>query len=347
MPRIPLLSVFMPVFNGEKFVREAIESVLDNGFADLELVVVDDGSTDETVRIVESVRHPALRFVRQPTNLGIPLTRQNGISHLRGRYMGLLDADDIAVPGRFERQINRLEASDGPDIVGGALERFGDDDRLGTVFYPFSDDRCKTMLLFNPPVINSAVCMRLAPLREGRICYSKYGDYALWIDAMRAGLRFENLDWVVTRYRRHGGSITATRHDLMVEKMRVMRHRIAEIYFPMFSINERDALVDAYSCVLSGGPRWINSIFALSRAAMLAKDVPGIGHVWMVELLENHLLKMIERAINHGEENNETLEMMTETSEHFAQWRAADDGALDKRIMALSCLSTSRATRAN
>ena len=106
----------MPVYNGAQFVRAAVESVLDNGFADLELVIVDDASTDDTVNVIESIRHPAVRLVRQPENLGVAATRRRGIELLRGRHVALLDQDDIAVPGRFAAQVNALEQADGPDI---------------------------------------------------------------------------------------------------------------------------------------------------------------------------------------------------------------------------------------
>ena len=75
----------MPAYNAERYVRAAIESVLDNGFADFELVVVDDASTDSTAQIIEAIRHPALRFVRQAENLGVGATRQAAISLLRGQ----------------------------------------------------------------------------------------------------------------------------------------------------------------------------------------------------------------------------------------------------------------------
>ncbi|MCE9639779.1 MAG: glycosyltransferase family 2 protein, partial [Betaproteobacteria bacterium] len=111
--KTPLLSVFIPLYNGEKYVREAIESVLDNGFADLEVIVVDDGSSDGTVQVVEAIRHPALRLYRNAANLGVVATRDRSVPLLNGRYMALLDQDDIAVAGRFEQQVARLEAADG------------------------------------------------------------------------------------------------------------------------------------------------------------------------------------------------------------------------------------------
>jgi glycosyltransferase involved in cell wall biosynthesis len=334
----PLLSVFIPAFNCEQYVREAVESVLDNGFADFEVIVVDDGSTDGTAGVVESIRHPALRLYRNPTNRGVAATRQQSVSLLQGRYMALLDADDIAVAGRFEKQINCLEAGDGPDIVGGAIECFGDEQ--GLYFFPSSDAKIKAALLFFIcPLANPTICMRLAPLREGTIRYStEMGvaeDYALWVDAMRAGMRFENLADVLTRYRRHGAATTRKSSAQCAVTGSLIRRRVVDAYFPQLAANERDALVDALSNNLSGGPRWLDGIYAVSHAVTLAKDVTGIDAAWLIKSLETVVAGMIDRAVTLGNASNETLEMMTETNTHFEQWRAASGGALDARIMSI------------
>ena len=339
MSKTPLLSVFIPTYNGENFVREAVESVLDNGFTDLEVVVVDDGSADGTAQIVGSIRHPALRFVRQATNLGVVLTRRRSISLLRGRYMALLDQDDIAMPGRFERQINRLEAAGGPDILGGGVQLFGE--QQGEWFFPSTDAQIRAgLLFFDCPLANPTICMKLAPFREGRISYSAgirvVADYALWVDAMHAELRFENLPILLTRYRRHSRSMTRNSRDRLIAEACVVRRRVVETFFPTLTTDERAALVDALSYNLTGS-LWINGIYALSHAAMLTMNVPraDFDSAWMIKSLEKRLVGMIKRALELGMTDNETLEMMTESNEHFAQWRAADNGALDVRIMAL------------
>lgn len=338
MADAPLLSVFMPTYNGEDFVREAITSVLDNGFADLELVVVDDVSSDATAAIVESIRHPAVRLIRNAANLGVAVSRQRSLPHLRGRHVALLDQDDFAVPGRFEQQVNRLEASDGPDIVGGGVEYFGDEQ--GTAFFPSTDAKIKAGLLFFVcPLANPTICMKLAPLREARIAYSPEAgpaaDYALWLDAMRAGLRFENLPVVLTRYRRHRGAMTKRAFDQCAAAGRLVRQRVVETFFPQMTADERESLVNALSSALNGGPRWVSGVYALSRAAMLASQVPDVDSAWMINSFESILLDMLERALKLGAANNEILEMMTEENENFADWRTTGGGALDGRIMAL------------
>jgi glycosyltransferase involved in cell wall biosynthesis len=333
-----LLSVFIPAFNAENYVREAVESALDNGCTDLEVVVVDDGSTDNTAAIVESIRHPALRLLRNPANLGIAVTRQQSVAHLHGRHMALLDADDIALPGRFASQVDRLESTDGPDIIGGAIECFGD--ATGTVAFFTTDAQIRASLLFNTSLANPAVTMKLAPLREGLIRYAPdvgvAEDYALWVDAMRAGLRFENLAAPVTRYRRHRDSLTATlSFDEIGAQNIVVRQRVAATYFPGFTGAERTALVDAISRNLTGGQRWVDSVCALAHAAALAPEVPRIDAAVMLRMLEQILLRMIERALAQSGINYDTLEMLSDTQPHFERWRAADNGALDVRIMAL------------
>ncbi|MCX7138958.1 MAG: glycosyltransferase family 2 protein [Proteobacteria bacterium] len=336
--KTPLLSVFIPLYNGEKYVREAIESVLDNGFADLEVIVVDDGSNDGTVQVVEAIRHPALRLYRNAANLGVVTTRDRSVSLLNGRYMALLDQDDIAVAGRFEQQVARLEAADGPDIIGGAVEFFGDEE--GQYFLPSGDAKIKAALLFFVcPLANPTICMKLAPLREGRIRYTTdigvAADYAMWVDAMRVGMRFENLPVVLTRYRRHGDAMTSKLSVECAASGRRVRQKVVDMFFPAMSAGERAALLDALSTNLSGGPRWLDGVYAVSHAAMLAKDIAGIDTAWLIKALENMVVSMIERALKLGNADNETLEMMIETSAHFERWRAANAGALDARIMAL------------
>jgi glycosyltransferase involved in cell wall biosynthesis len=334
----PLLSVFIPAFNCEKYVRAAVESALDNGFADLEVVVVDDGSTDGTAAVVTAIRHPALRLIRNPQNRGIGATRQQGIALLQGRYVALLDADDIALPGRFERQVNRLEAADAPDILGGAVEVFGDE--AGERFFPSTHAKIKAGLVFyDCPLANPTICMRLAPLREGRLRYTENlaaaEDYALWVDALRAGMRFENLPHVLTRYRRHRDATTRKDSAHCAAASSRIRRQVVDDYFPQLSAGERGLVTQTLSTHVGGGNDWRDGIYALAHAAALAGDIADIDSAWMVRSLENVVVQMIERALTAGNADNETLEMMTEANAHFERWRAANDGALDARIMEL------------
>jgi glycosyltransferase involved in cell wall biosynthesis len=336
MSETPLLSVFIPAYNAEKFVREAVESALDNGFRDMEVVVLDDGSTDATVAIVESIRHPALRIERNPANIGFGPMRRRGMSLLRGRYAANLDADDIALPGRFEAQLQRMEQADGPDILGGADEMFGDVE--ATRVFPADDGAIKAFLLFNSPFGNSTTCIRLAPMRAGRIAYPVSAepaeDYALWVEAMIAGLRMENLPVVLIRYRRHGDAMTVKWGRRVTAQARVVRQRVIEHYFPQMLEVERAALLDGLSGMINGGQRWLDAVYALAHAAQLAATVPHIDPVKMRSFMVEYLMLMLNHGKNIGVISNDTLEMMTDENEYFEHWRRADGGALDREIMA-------------
>jgi glycosyltransferase involved in cell wall biosynthesis len=320
-------------------VREAVESALDNGLSEIEVVVFDDGSTDATADVVAAIRHPALRLVRRAPNAGIAAARAAGVTLMRGRYAALLDADDIALPGRFEKQVARLAAADGPDIIGGAIECFGD--ISGIVRFPQSDAEIRASLLFNASLANPAVCMKLEPLRSGCIGYSGEAgavaeDYALWVDAMCAGLRFENLPDVLTRYRRHAAAASsALPFSAFGTRNIVIRRRVAQHHFPGMTPAARESLIDILSHRLGVGDRWFNGVYAMSHAALLAPAVPRIAPALMRRLLAEHLLRTLRHAIAHDALANDTLEWMTEVNADFESWRMADGGVLDREIVAL------------
>jgi glycosyltransferase involved in cell wall biosynthesis len=111
----PLISVIVPVFNCERFVAEALQSVLAQDYPNLELVVVDDGSTDATPDVVRSV-HPKVRLVCQ-RNLGPAAARNRGIRESHGEYLAFLDGDDVWLPGKLAAQMAHLQALPSCPIV--------------------------------------------------------------------------------------------------------------------------------------------------------------------------------------------------------------------------------------
>jgi len=332
----PLLTVFIPAFNAAKYILDAIDSVISSNTRDLEIVVVDDCSTDDTVQRVEQIRHPAIRLFRQSTNLGIAATRDWSTSLFRGKYLALLDSDDIASPDRFDHQLERLESSEGPDIVGGYMQLFGE--RSGLVCPPTSHVLIRTVLLFFCPFNNPTVCMRMAPFNDGRLRYSAdlrvAEDYDLWYQAARHGLRFENIDRVLTRYRCHVAQ-TSRMHagDMSYGSARTQR-QIVELYFPPLATSEMDALTAAVS-----GKEWSDArqletgIRALSHAAELAPLVRETDAAVMVDMFGQILLARTSAALRAGVIDNDFLEQVTEKDDRFERWRAREDGALDRRII--------------
>jgi glycosyltransferase involved in cell wall biosynthesis len=107
---MPLISVVIPVYNNETTIQETIESVLSQSFSDLELIVINDGSQDSTLKIVSSILDPRLKVFSYP-NAGLAATRNRGVSHASGEYISFIDADDLWTPDKLEAQFKALQGN--------------------------------------------------------------------------------------------------------------------------------------------------------------------------------------------------------------------------------------------
>ncbi len=128
MPPAPLVSVLLAVSNGERYLRAALESVLRQTIPDFELLVVDDGSTDGTPGILESIGDARLRVLVNADRQGLAASLNRGLEEARGRYIARLDADDVAFPTRLEQQLQRMVSGSPVAVVGSAvmeLDAFG------------------------------------------------------------------------------------------------------------------------------------------------------------------------------------------------------------------------------
>ena len=106
----PMVSVVMPVFNAERYLRDAVDSVLSQDFQDFEFIVLDDGSSDTSCDILKGYADPRLHRVHNTQNMGIPSVLNKGFSLARGRYIARMDADDVCRPSRFSQQVAFLES---------------------------------------------------------------------------------------------------------------------------------------------------------------------------------------------------------------------------------------------
>ena len=118
----PRVTVLMPAFNAGKYIAEAIQSVLDQDFTDFELLIVEDGSTDNTKDIINQFHDPRIRSISQPKQLGVACSLNKGLSAAAGYYIARFDADDICFPQRLSRQVNFLDQNDEYILVGADAE---------------------------------------------------------------------------------------------------------------------------------------------------------------------------------------------------------------------------------
>ena len=163
----PAVSVLIIVHNRAGTIGAAVRSVLAQSFADLELVVVDDGSTDNTAEVVGSFTDPRLRLVRTSPNQGIPLARNRALAEARGRYIAWLDSDDVCHPERIQVQHNYLERHSRTDMIGSAARKIRADGTLMTAGrVPFrSHDEIRALLLFRSAFQQSSIFGRAEAIR--------------------------------------------------------------------------------------------------------------------------------------------------------------------------------------
>lgn len=206
----PLVSAVIPVFNGETFVAEAIESVLAQTYRPLECVVVDDGSTDGTARVL-STYGPRITSLRRPRG-GVAAARNAGAGAARGELLAFLDADDLWEPTKIERQVTLLREDRALGLVYCGLAIIdGDGRHLGSVPAPDPSIALRNTLLDEPPPIGlaqTAVIPREVFRAVGgfdeRLSTSADSDLA-WRLAVR--YRIAAVDEPLARYRRHPGQM--------------------------------------------------------------------------------------------------------------------------------------------
>lgn len=208
----PAVSVVLPVYNCPHYVSGAIESVLAQTFTDFELIVIDDGSRDETPTVLRRYADPRVRLVTQE-NRGLAATLNRGIELARGRYIARQDQDDISLPERFAKQFTYLEAHPYCALVGTWAEIWREGARTERAHrHPSDNSTLKFELLFNNPFVHSSVMIRKSALeRVGAYSTDRNRqppeDFELW---SRIARKYEvaNVPEVLHLYREVGGSMS-------------------------------------------------------------------------------------------------------------------------------------------
>jgi hypothetical protein len=306
----PLVSVVMSVFNGERFLAEAVDSILNQSFRDFEFIVIDDGSTDSSGAMLESFVKKDMRLrVYHQENTGFIEALNRGCALVRGKYIARIDADDIAVRDRLMWQVDFMEKHSTVGVVGGAVEVIdATGKRLETSTNPIDDNRIKLALLRGEcPFWNTTVLMRKdAFVRAGGyrklITFAEDHDLFLRI-ADRCQLA--NLEAVLMKYRLHPGQMT------------VLERKKA-------ALNILAALASA-AARRNGKPDPLDSIGEITPTALVGL---GVSEATQNAALAERYLRAVGTMCNAGE-YSVALDMLDEMSlscnlEHVESKMVAD-----------------------
>lgn len=201
----PVVSVLMPAFNAEKYIAQAIESILQQSFSEFELIILNDGSSDGTLGIINQFHDLRIRLIDLEKNQGLVNARNRLVEEARGKYIAFLDADDIALPKRLKSQVEFLNLGTA-DLCGGSYYSFYEGKgktKSSKERYTDADIRALITIsspLCNPAVMGRAELFKKFPYRTGRDCAE---DYSLWAELALAGYRFANLKEKLITYRIH------------------------------------------------------------------------------------------------------------------------------------------------
>jgi len=209
----PKVSLVMPVYNGEGFVRESIDSMLNQSFTDFEFIIFNDGSTDKTREILESYTDPRIQIFHQ-NNLGIAQTLNKGINLAKGEYIARMDADDISQPDRLAQQVNWLNDNLDHCAVATRIQLI---DINGNDVGGWSSDENTTtseeIRKFLPSVnclAHSSVMIRADIIRKYLYDPKQWHseDYDLWLRITSDGLKISKIKETLLKLRLHKDSFT-------------------------------------------------------------------------------------------------------------------------------------------
>ncbi len=209
----PKISVIMSVYNGERYLRDAIDSILQQTFTDFEFIIVDDASTDSSLSIIRGYPDSRIRVIANGENIGLTRSLNKAIEQARGEYIARQDADDISLPARFQEQISYLEKH--PDVVmlGTSVYRIDEEGRVvGKIIPPSKPGRKllkRNHFSHGSIMVRKAVLDRLGGYNE----LFRYGqDYELWLRITRHN-QARNLKKILYKLRFHRESIGTTRRE--------------------------------------------------------------------------------------------------------------------------------------
>jgi glycosyltransferase involved in cell wall biosynthesis len=218
------ISVLMPVYNGGAFLEEAMESILGQDYREFELIVINDGSTDNTEEIIQKLSDNRIVYVRNEKNLGLIASLNRGLELAKGDFIARMDADDIALPERFSKQME-LFAKDTDTVVVSSDYIFLKDGKESPVTNFNDSDELKAVLLFSPCFAHPTVMIRNVFSNKSLgydPTFIHAEDYRLWTELAEYG-KFQNVSSPLLKYRSHPAQVSTSYKDVQMKSSAEVR----------------------------------------------------------------------------------------------------------------------------
>jgi glycosyltransferase involved in cell wall biosynthesis len=225
-----MVTVLLPVYNGEEYLKSAIDSILTQTYTDFEFLIINDGSTDTTENIILSYTDPRIRYVKNEQNIKLIATLNKGLKLAKGKYIARMDADDISLPERLEKQISFLENNPNVGLCGSYLKSLGTANNQ-LIGYKTNSDEIKFRLLFDTHFPHPAAVLRKDILDQFGLEYeAEYihvEDYVLW-NRMAEHTDLAILPEVLVLKREHENQISLVHYQTQQKIMGDFRKALTE-----------------------------------------------------------------------------------------------------------------------
>ena len=206
----PFVSVLLSVYNGEKFLDKAIQSILDQTYKNFEFIIINDGSRDKSLAEIQKFTDHRIVCINNK-NKGLIASLNEGLGIAKGKYIIRMDADDICMPERIEKQVQYMEQHPDAGLCGTSFTYFNE--KFETVSrWKLSNSEIKVMLLYSCPILHPTACIRATTLKDNNLNYKNIiycEDLALWYDISKVS-EIAILPEILLRYRVHANSISET-----------------------------------------------------------------------------------------------------------------------------------------
>ena len=242
---MPRVTVLMPTYNVAPWIEDSIQSVLKQTYRDFELLVVDDGSTDDTLAHVRSIQDPRIRIAAFPDNVGLAENLNRGLGLINTELVARMDGDDIAEPDWLETGVHVLDTMPEVGICSFGFQFFGT--KTSLVRFPEHNEDSKAQMLFGCTVI--VPVMRRRVFTDNNLRYRAdtfpAEDYSLWARAYRVA-KVYNVQRTLFHYRTHPTQISTARREAQIVKSNEVRLQMLRWLSPDFTEKEEQYFVGPF-----------------------------------------------------------------------------------------------------
>jgi glycosyltransferase involved in cell wall biosynthesis len=229
-----VISVILPVYNGELYLQAALDSLYTQSFGDFEIIAINDGSTDASLEILNRQSDQRLRILDNNGNKGLSFSLNRALGEADGAYIARMDADDLSFSDRFQKQIDFLEKNKSVDICGSFVKLI---DERGWIYrqvdYPVDDETIRATMIFSSPLVHPSVMFHKSLLSNKDFYYRNIAgeDYELW-SRLPSNIKFANIPEYLLGYRAgFGRGSNEVKIETQEESKKVQIKLVAKYFF--------------------------------------------------------------------------------------------------------------------